>query len=46
MRIGCVIDVLNSIDIQEFVKLGGKVVQIYEMLYIQKISKHHRFEKL
>ena len=30
MRNGCIIDTLTSVDIQEVVKIGGKVVQIYE----------------
>ena len=30
MKNGFIIDTLTSIDIQEIVKIGGKVVEIYE----------------
>ena len=30
MRNGYIIDTLTSVDIQEFVKIGGKIIQIYE----------------
>ena len=30
MRIGYIIDFLTSVDIQEIVKIGGKVIAIYE----------------
>ena len=30
MRNGYIIDTLTSVDIQEIVKIGGKVIQIYE----------------
>ena len=30
MRNGYIIDTLTSVDIQKFVKIGGKVIEIYE----------------
>ena len=30
MRNGYIIDTLTSVDIQEIVKIGGKVIKIYE----------------
>ena len=30
MRTGCIIDTLTSVDIQEIVKIGGKVIENYE----------------
>ena len=37
MRIGYIIDTLTSVDIQENVKIGGKVIEIYEgVIYKQK----------
>ena len=37
MRNGYIVDVLTSVDIQEIVKIGGKVVEIYEgVIYREK----------
>ena len=33
MRNGYFINTLTSVDFQEFVKIGGKVIQIYEIIY-------------
>ena len=30
MRNGCIVDVLISVDIQEIVKVGGKLIRIYK----------------
>ena len=30
MRNGYIVDILTSVDIQEIVKIGGKVIKIYE----------------
>ena len=39
MRNGYIIDTLNSVDIQEIVKSGGKVVEIYEGVFYRENSK-------
>ena len=46
LRNGYIIDVLTSVDIQEKVKIGGKVIEIYEKLSITKILKYHHLKKL
>ena len=49
MRNGYIIDTLTSVDIQEIVKIGGKVVEIYEgVIYREnfKISPFRKVEKL
>ena len=33
MRDGLIIDTLTSVDIQETVKIGGKVIEIYEGVF-------------
>ena len=33
MRNGYVIDTLTSVDIQEIVKIGGKIIQVYEGVF-------------
>ena len=40
LRIGFIIDTLKAVDICEIVKIGGKVIQIYEGV-IKKNSKNH-----
>ena len=37
MRNGYIIDTLRSVDIQEIVKIGGKVIEIYEVVIYKKI---------
>ena len=38
MRNGYNLDILTSIDIQEIVKIGGKVIEIYEgVIYRKKL---------
>ena len=50
MRIGFIIDTLTSVDMEEIVKIGGKVIQIYEVVIYRenfKISPFRRnIEKL
>ena len=46
MRNGYIIDTLPSVDIQEIVKIGGKVIEIYEGLFIEKNLKLVHLEKL
>ena len=36
MRIGYILDTLTSVDIQKIVKIGGKVIQIYEGFIYQE----------
>ena len=39
MRNGYIIDTLTSVDIQEIVKIGGKVIEIYEgIIYRENFS--------
>ena len=39
MRNGYIIDTLTSLDIQEIVKVGGKVIEITKVLFIESILK-------
>ena len=46
MRNGYIIDVLTSVDICEIVKIGGKIIQIYEGVYYRKNFKISPFRKV
>ena len=46
MRNGYIIDTLTSIDIQEIVKIGGKVIQIYEGVIYRENFKVSPFRKV
>ena len=47
MSNGYILYTLISVDIQEIVKIGGKVTEIYEGVFlIKKISRIHHLEKL
>ena len=46
MRNGYIIDTLTSVDIQEIVKIGGKVVEIYEGVIYRKNFKVSPFRKV
>ena len=46
MRNGYIIQVLTSVDIQEIVKIGGKVIQIYEGFIYRENLKVFPFEKI
>ena len=46
MRIGYIIDTLTSVDIQEIVKIGGKVVEIYEGVIYRENFKVSPFRKV
>ena len=46
MRHGYVIDTLTSIDIQEIVKIGGEVVEIYEGVIYRENFKISPFRKV
>ena len=42
MRNGYIIDTLTSVDIQEIVKIGGKVIEIYEgVIYRENFKLNH-----
>ena len=43
MRNGYIIDTLTSVDIQEIVKIGGKVIEIYEGVIYKENSKSKSF---
>ena len=45
MRNGYIIDTLTSVDIQEIVKIGGKVVEIYEGVIYRENFKVSPFRK-
>ena len=45
MSIGYIIDLLTSVDIQEIVKIGGRVNQIYEGVIYRKNFKISPFRK-
>ena len=45
MRNGYIIDTLTSVDIQEIVKIGGKVIQIYEGIIYRENFKVSPFRK-
>ena len=46
MRNGYIIDTLTSVDIQEIVKIGGKVVEIYEGVIYRKNFNVSPFRKV
>ena len=46
MRIGYIIDYLTSVDIQEIVKIGGKVIEIYEGVIYKENFKVSPFRKV
>ena len=42
MRNGYKTDTLTSVDIQEFVKIGGKIIEVYEgVIYIESFELSH-----
>ena len=45
MRNGYIIDTLTSVDIQEIVKIGGKIIQIYEGVIYRENFKISPFRK-
>ena len=46
MRNGYILQVLTSVDIQKIVKIGGKVIQIYEGVFYRQNFKVSPFEKI
>ena len=46
MRNGFIIDYLTSVDIQEIVKIGGKVIQIYKGVIYRDNFKENPFRKV
>ena len=46
MRNGYIVEYLTSVDIQEIVKIGGKVIQIYEGVIYQENFKVSPFRKV
>ena len=46
MRNGYIVDVITSVDIQEIVKIGGKVIQIYESVFYRENFKVSPFKKV
>ena len=46
MRNGYIIDTLTSVDIQEIVKIGGKVIEIYEGVIYRENFKVSPFRKV
>ena len=46
MRNGYIIDTLTSVDIQEILKIGGKVIQIYEGVLYRENFKISPFRKV
>ena len=46
MRNGYIIDILTSVDIQEIVKIGGKVIEIYEGVIYKQNFKVSSFRKV
>ena len=46
MRNGYIIDTLTSVDIQEIVKIGGKVIEIYEGVIYRENFKISPFRKV
>ena len=45
MRNGYILDTLTSVDIQEIVKIGGKVIEIYEGVIYRENFKVSPFRK-
>ena len=46
MRNGYIIDTLTSVDIQETVKVGGKVIEIYEGVIYRENFRVSPFRKV
>ena len=46
MRNGCIVDVLTSVEIQEILKVGGRVIEIYEGVFYRKNFKTSPFRKI
>ena len=46
MRNGFIVDVLTSVDIQEIVKIGGKVVERYEGVFYRENFEVTPFKKV
>ena len=46
MRIGYIINTLTSVDFQEIVKIGGKVIEIYEGVFYREKIKISPFRKV
>ena len=46
MRDGCIIDTLTPVDIHEIVKIGGKVIEIYEGAIYQENFKVSPFRNV
>ena len=46
MRNGYIVDTLTSVDIQEIVKIGGKVIEIYEWVIYRENFKVSPFRKV
>ena len=46
MRNGFSMDVLTSVDIQEIVKIGGRVIEIYEGVIYREVFKITPFRKV
>ena len=46
MRNGYIIDTLTSVDLQEIVKIGGKVVEIYHGVIYRENFKVSPFRKV
>ena len=46
MRNGYITQTLTTVDIQEIVKIGGKVIEIYEGVIYRETSKMNTFEKV
>ena len=46
MRIGCIINTLTSVDIQEILKIEGKVIQIYEGVFHRKNFRISSIKKI
>ena len=46
MRNGYIVDTLTSVDIQEIVKIGGKVIEIYEGVIYRENFKVSPFKKV
>ena len=44
LRNGYITDVLRSFDIEEKVKIGGKVIKTYEGVFSERISKYRHSE--
>ena len=46
MKNGHLIDTLTNVDIQKVVKIGGKVIKIYEAVFYTEIFKISPFRKI